>query len=99
MRKLLLSALFLVVVCSIAFAQEIPTLQKYVNDDANVLSSSDIARINALAAEIEDNTTVQIAVLTVDSPQPMTIEEYAVSVLWKADDNNQKSPNCQTGTP
>ena len=81
MRKLLFSALFLVVACSIVFAQEIPTLQKYVNDDANVLSSSDIARINALAAEIEDNTTVQVAVLTLNSTQPMTIEEYAVKVF------------------
>ena len=81
MKKLLFSALFLVIVCSIVLAQEIPTLQKYVNDNANVLTSSDIARINALAAEIEDNTTVQVAVLTVDTTQPLTIEQYAVEVF------------------
>jgi uncharacterized protein len=81
MRKVLLCTISLVIVCSIAIAQEVPTLQKYVNDNANVLSSSDIARINALAAEIEKNTTVQVAVLTVDSTQPMTIEEYAVKVF------------------
>jgi uncharacterized protein len=81
MRKLLFSVLFLVIVCSIAIAQNIPTLQKYVNDNANVLSSSDIARINALAAEIEENTTVQVAVLTVDTTQPSSIEEYAVEVF------------------
>jgi uncharacterized protein len=81
MRKLLFSALVLVIVCSIAVAQQVPTLQKYVNDNANVLSSSDIARINALAAEIEENTTVQVAVLTVDTTQPLTIEQYAVEVF------------------
>ena len=81
MRKLLFGALLLVIVCSIAVAQQVPTLQKYVNDNAHVLSSSDIARINALAAEIEENTTVQIAVLTVDTTQSETIEQYAVEVF------------------
>ena len=83
MRKFLFFVLFLVFTTSITFAQ-VPTLQKYVNDYANVLSSSDIARINALAAEIEENTTVQIAVLTVDTTEPLTIEEYAVEVFEKA---------------
>jgi uncharacterized protein len=76
--------IFLVFISSIVIAQEIPTLQKYVNDNANVLTSSDIARINALAAKIEENTTVQIAVLTVDTTYPSTIEQYAVEVFEKA---------------
>jgi len=76
--------IFLVLVSSIVIAQEIPTLQKYVNDNANVLTSSDIARINALAAQIEENTTVQIAILTVDTTEPSTIEQYAVEVFEKA---------------
>ena len=70
-------------ISSPAFAQEIPTLQKYVNDYAGVLSSQDIARINSLASDIEKNTTVQIAVLTVKTTQPMTIEGYAVKVFEK----------------
>jgi uncharacterized protein len=76
--------IFLIFISFIVFAQEIPTLQKYVNDYANVLTSSDIARINALAAQIEENTTVQIAVLTVDTTEPSTIEQYAVEVFEKA---------------
>jgi uncharacterized protein len=84
MRKLAFGVLFLVIVSSIAIAQEIPTLQKYVTDNAGVLTSSDIARINTLAAEIEENTTVQIAVLTVDTTEPSTIEQYAVEVFEKA---------------
>jgi len=67
----------------LVFAQEIPSLQKYVNDYAGVLSSADVARINSIASEIEKNTTVQIAVLTVNTTQPSTIEEYAVKVFEK----------------
>lgn len=83
MKKLILCIVFLVFLLSIksGFSQEIPTLHKYVNDLANVLSASDIDRINLLAAEIEKNTTVEIAVLTVQSTQPMTIEEYAVKTF------------------
>ncbi|MFH1474180.1 MAG: TPM domain-containing protein [Candidatus Aenigmatarchaeota archaeon] len=84
MRKIVFCLMFLVFISSIAIAQEIPTLQKYVNDNANVLTSSDIARINALAAHIEENTTVQIAVLVVDTTEPSTIEQYAVEVFEKA---------------
>ncbi len=76
--------IFLVLLSSIAIAQDIPTLQKYVNDNAGVLTSSDIARINALSAQIEENTTVQIAVLTVDTTELSSIEQYAVDVFEKS---------------
>jgi uncharacterized protein len=68
---------------SIGFSQETPTLKKYVNDYAGVLSSSDVMRINDLCAEIEKNWTVEIAVLTVNTTQPMSIEEYAVETFQK----------------
>jgi len=68
---------------SIGHAQEIPTLKKYVNDYADVLSASDESRIDSLCAEIEKNWTVEIAVLTVQTTQPMTIEEYAVETFEK----------------
>jgi len=68
---------------SIGHAQEIPTLKKYVNDYADVLSTSDESRIDSLCAEIEKNWTVEIAVLTVNTTQPMTIEEYAVKAFEK----------------
>ena len=68
---------------NIGFSQEIPTLKKYVNDYANVLSPSDVVRINNLCAEIEKNWTIEVAVLTVKTTQPMTIEEYAVETFQK----------------
>lgn len=76
--------IFLVFISSIGFSQQIPSLQKYVNDYANILSPSDVSRINSLAARIEENTTVQVAILTIDSTQPMSIEEYAVNVFEKS---------------
>jgi len=75
--------IFLIFISSIGLAQEIPTLQKYVNDFANVLPSSDESRINTLCTEIEKNWTVEIAVLTVQTTQPMSIEEYAVRTFEK----------------
>lgn len=84
MKKVFFIA-FLVFLLSvnIGFSQEIPTLKKYVNDYANVLSPSDAMRINNLCAEIEKNWTIEVAVLTVKTTQPMTIEEYAVETFQK----------------
>jgi len=94
MKKVLCIAfLVFLLFVNIGFSQEIPTLQKYVNDFANVLSSSDESRINTLCSEIEKNSTVEIAVLTVQTTQPMSIEEYAVKTfekngIGKKDKNN-----------
>lgn len=82
MKHILFFILFLVFISSVAFA-EVPTLQKYVNDNANVLSDVDEARLNSLAALIEENTTVEIAILTVDSLEGVSIEEYAVETFEK----------------
>jgi uncharacterized protein len=76
-----------------SLAQEIPTLTKYVNDYAGVLSGSERAQINDLCAQIEQNSTVEIAVLTVNSTQPLSIDQYAVQVfekngIGKKDTNN-----------
>jgi len=66
-------------------AQEpsIPTIVPYVNDFANVIEPQYEAQINDYATQLEASTTAEIAVLTVDSTQPMSIEEYAVRVFEK----------------
>jgi len=94
MKKVFFIA-FLVFLLSvnIGFSQETPTLKKYVNDFAGALSPSDVMRINDLCADIEKNWTIEIAVLTVNTTQPMTIEEYAVETfakngIGKKDTNN-----------
>lgn len=68
---------------SLALAADIPTLEKYVNDYANVLSDSEETQINGMCRQIEENWTVEIAVLTVSTTQPISIEEYAVETFEK----------------
>jgi uncharacterized protein len=64
-------------------AQSIPTVVPYVNDFANVIDQSYENAINNYAAQLEAATTAEIAVLTLDTTQPMSIEEYAVEVFEK----------------
>jgi uncharacterized protein len=85
--------LILIVFFPSVYAQDIPTIKPYVNDFAGVLSQAEINSINSLAGEIERNTTVQIAVLTVNSTQPLDIDTYATQVfrangIGNKDNNN-----------
>jgi len=95
--KLCLVYLFLFIFLSASFvsAQNIPNLpvlEKYVNDKFGILSESEISEINSLAAEIERNSTVQVAVLIINSTQPYEIEEYANQV-FRANGIGQKENN------
>jgi len=63
-------------------AQEVPARpQGYVNDYAGVLPVSEQNRIHALAAELQRKTGAQMAVVTVRSTAPDTIEQYAVRLF------------------
>lgn len=79
-KEFSLLLIFLIIIPS-ASAQNIPTIRPYVNDFVGVLSPEEINSINFLASEIEKNTTVQVAVLVVNSTQPLAIEEYANRVF------------------
>ena len=61
----------------------IPTLTPYVTDFAGVIEPQYKNAINDYASNLEAATTAEIAVLTVRSTQPMSIEEYAVKVFEK----------------
>jgi len=69
----------------LAAAQDvaIPTLTPYVTDLAGVIEPQYTDAINAYASQLEAATTDEIAVLTVRSTQPMSIDEYAVRVFEK----------------
>ena len=82
MKKLLFVIFLAFLLCSShVFAQDFPTLTKYVNDYAGVLSDVDKAQINDLCSQIEQNWTVEIAVLTVNSTLPDNIDDYAVKTF------------------
>ena len=74
-------------------AVDYPSYRNYVNDYANVISPEYEASINALASQIERETTAQIAVLTVNDFGDEDINNYAVGLFreWgigKKDVNN-----------
>jgi uncharacterized protein len=77
--------IFLLFLNSSVYSQEvpIPTLVPYVNDFANVISQDYRNQIQTLSQNIEASTGAEIAVLTINSTQPMSIEEYAVKTFEK----------------
>lgn len=96
------TAVFLMVI-SISFicflspikAQDIdyPDYTGYVNDFAGLMDSASTADLEMLIDGVEKGTGAEIAVVTIDSLEGITIEEYAVELFayWgigKADEDN-----------
>ena len=59
----------LILLISNAYAQEYPTLQKHVTDLAGLLSPDEEAALNTLAAQLETNFSVEIAIVTTPNTQ------------------------------
>lgn len=57
--------------------------QSYVSDQAGVFSSSQLADLEAMLNDLQRATTAELAVVTVKSTQPDTIEQYAVNLFEK----------------
>ena len=55
----------------------------YVNDYANILSDETKDKLTALSTEIENKTTSQLAILTIDTTSPLDLETYAVKLFEK----------------
>lgn len=70
---------------AIAAPNEIPAPvgDIYVQDFANVLSENEEIQLKNIGRSIDDQTTSQIAVLTVDSIGESSIEEYSVEAYRK----------------
>jgi uncharacterized protein len=66
---------------ALAQNQEYPDYRGYVNDFAGVLSTKAQNAISSLAHQVESKTTAQIAVVTVSTVKPLTIEQYAVELF------------------
>ena len=72
----------LLIIVSPAWAVKYPTLSGFVTDGADMISPEWEAKINALAREIEENTTAEFAVVTVESLEGLTREQYAVELFF-----------------
>jgi uncharacterized protein len=78
-----ISVFSFVIICNAQTDPEIPTIHPYVNDFAGVIDPEWSNMMEDYAASLESNTTAQIAVLTVSSTQPMSVQEYANLVFSK----------------
>lgn len=79
-----------VVVCAAApsFAQAVKDLPKptdYVSDDAHVMSPQVIDQLNHVLGEVDHEAHAQIAVVTIDTLNGESIQQYAVELedAWK----------------
>ncbi len=78
---------FLLLVFSLGqlvLAVQYPKLDGFVTDQANVISPEHRSAIESLAKRIEQNTTAEIAVVTVSSLEGIDIDTYAVELFEKA---------------
>jgi len=88
-KYVLVFAFFWILFSSVIFATEevsIPSRgQDYVNDFAGLLNYSDKLAITKFAAELERKTTAQIAVVTIKTTKPETIQGFSVRLFdqWK----------------
>lgn len=80
--KFALLAVLLLAWCSFAGAEKIADIrpQGYVTDLAHVIDPAAKAKLETLCAEVEQKTGAQIAVVTVDSLDGRTREDYAADL-------------------
>ncbi|MEO6963213.1 MAG: TPM domain-containing protein, partial [Puia sp.] len=94
MKKLLFS--LLVLTCLVTRGQNFPAAPnppRLVNDFAHVLTADQIADLESKLVAYDDSTSIQIAVVTVQSTGDTAIEDYALRILrdWKI--GNKKTNN------
>ncbi len=84
MRRFLTIVLVALLV-GVGVAQEVPPPDGFVTDRANVIDPATKAKLTALIEDLRRQTGVEIAVLTVDSTQPLDDFTYAMNVAdaWK----------------
>ena len=70
--------------CTLAAKPDYPSSpQGYVNDYAQIINPLDKTTIDHLLTELEQKTTAQVAVVTILTTTPETIEGYAVKLFKK----------------
>jgi uncharacterized protein len=87
-RRLMLKLILFVIFCPLLCIGQIPTPKPdtYLNDFTNTLQPYDIQRLNEQLLVLEKKSTVQMAILLINTlPENMTIEDYArmVGSTWK----------------
>ena len=68
----------------VIYAINYPTLTKYVTDQADIISQEDEQKINELAKQIEQETTAEVAIVTISSLEGISKEQYTLELFEKA---------------
>ncbi len=84
MKKCILILLILLFFSPAASAANYPQLRGFVTDNANMIDPAYAINIAQLAAKIEQETTVEIAVVTIESLEGESKEMYAVKLFEQA---------------
>jgi len=81
-RQFVTAVLLLLALASLALAEKVEDIQPtgYVIDLANVIQPDTKAKITAMATELQQKTGAQMAVVTVNSLEGETREQYAVDL-------------------
>ncbi len=88
-RDLLLLTFLLSCLCLVPLVSgeevSIPPAQGFVSDFANVLPPQTRQQLSNMLQELKEKTTAEIAVVTVDSTQPLSAFDYAMKIAetWK----------------
>jgi len=77
--------LFIISFAPVSFAQDVsyPQPSGYVVDQSGIIDSAAQSRMQNWILELKQKTTAEVAVVTVDSTEPLTIEEYAVNLFQR----------------
>ncbi|MEL7563564.1 MAG: TPM domain-containing protein [Dehalobacterium sp.] len=70
-----------------------PTTNIYVQDFADILTPETEAKLLATGRELDQKTTAQLAVVTVNSLEDMTIEDYAIGLFRNWGIGNKEKNN------
>lgn len=92
-KKSFLFVVFLVVYSLFLFAIDVPHLSSCINDYAGFLKSSEKVELENYLRSINETTKVQIALLTINSLEGDSIEDYSIKVaqMWKLGDAKENS--------
>ena len=89
MKKIVLKRNFILAAFALfsaaAFALNVPALSGRIVDNANIISRKDEAEINACLENVENSTGAQVAVLTINSLEGESLEDFSMKVAekWK----------------
>lgn len=79
-KKLPVIVLPVLLISVFLYAQKLPKPVGFVNDFAGVIDSGSKSQMDNIIKAVREKTGAEIAVVTVDTIAPMTIEEYSIEL-------------------